>query len=463
MPVSPQAFKQALAQWASGVTVVTTVFNGQRLGLTVSSFSSVSLNPPLISVCLDKKLYTCTAIEQSGVFAVNVLDMNQMDYGLVFAGMKPGVEDRFAGIEFTTAVTESPILPGVLCWLDCKVWQAYDGGDHIIFVGEVQATDASGADTPLLYHNRLWRRSESLDVPTLSHEAHIIEVGPRDGWQAEATFISTASKVEMIDALSQSGLRRIQVASFVNPQKVPQMADADEVCARIQRQPGIIYSGLALNLKGVERAAAADLQQVDISVSASEGHNQKNTDKSIEDGLLDLEEMVRAARAKGLSVRAGVQCAFGSVDEGAIEPRKVIGLVRRILAFGVDELSLADSTGMANPQQVRRLVQELRPMVKPVPLVLHLHDTRGMGLANVLSAMRSGVNYFDTAFGGLGGCPFIPGATGNIATEDTVNMLENMGVKTGVQVSKIAAVSQKMETLLGRKLDGKLYKLESRN
>ncbi|MBL8045768.1 MAG: hydroxymethylglutaryl-CoA lyase [Anaerolineales bacterium] len=459
MPVSPQAFKQALAQWASGVTVVTTVFNGQRLGLTVSSFSSVSLNPPLISVCLDKKLYTCTAIEQSGAFAVNVLDMNQMEYGLVFAGMKPGVEDRFEGIAINTAVTDSPILPGVLCWLDCKVWQVYDGGDHVIFVGEVLATDSSGADTPLLYHNRLWRRSESLDVPTLSHEAHIIEVGPRDGWQAEATLIPTTTKVEMIDALSQSGLRRIQVASFVHPQKVPQMADAEDVCARIQRQPGVIYSGLALNSKGVERAAAADLQQVDISVSASEAHNQKNIGKSVEDGLLDLEEMVRAARAKGLSVRAGVQCAFGSVEEGAIEPRKVIGMVRRILALGVDELLLADSTGMANPQAVRRLVQELRPMVKPVPLVLHLHDTRGMGLANVLSAMRSGVNYFDTAFGGLGGCPFIPGATGNIATEDTVNMLEAMGVKTGVNVAQVAAVSQKMESLLGRQLDGKVYKL----
>lgn len=462
MPVSPQAFKQSLAQWASGVTVVTTTFNGQRLGLTVSSFSSVSLNPPLISVCLDKKLYACTAVEQSGVFAVNVLDMNQMEYGLIFAGMKPGVEDRFADIEVSTAVTDSPILPNVLCWLDCRVWQVYDGGDHLIVVGEVLATDASGADTPLLYHNRLWRRSESLDVPTLAREAHIIEVGPRDGWQAEATFIPTTTKVELIDALSQSGLRRIQVASFVNPQKVPQMADAEEVCARIQRQPGVIYSGLALNVKGVERAAAADLQQVDISVSASEAHNQKNTGRSVEDGLLDLEAMVRAARAKGLSVRAGIQCAFGSVEEGVIDPRKVIGMARRILAFGVDELSLADSTGMTNPQALRRLVQELRPMVKPVPLVLHLHDTRGMGLANVLSAMRSGVTYFDTAFGGLGGCPFVLGASGNIATEDTVNMLETMGVKTGVNIAQVATVSQKMEALLGRKLDGKVYKLEGK-
>jgi hydroxymethylglutaryl-CoA lyase len=458
MPISPQAFKQSLAQWASGVTVVTTVFGGQRLGLTVSSFTSVSLNPPLVSVCIDNKLYTRTAIEHSGVFAVNVLDMHQLDFGLIFAGLKPDVEDRFAGIETTTAVTGSPLLPGVLAWLDCRVWRAYDGGDHTIFVGEVVATDASGADTPLIYHNRLWRRSESLDVPTLAPHAEIIEVGPRDGWQAEATPIPTDVKVELINMLSDSGLQRIQVASFVHPQKVPQMADAEEVCARIRRAPGVAYSGLALNVRGVERAAAAGLQQVDISVSASEAHNRRNTGMSVEEGLLEMEAMVRAARAKGLSVRAGVQCAFGCGEE-AIDPRRVVGMVRRIAGLGVDELSLADSSGAANPQAVRRLVQELRPMVKPVPIVLHLHDTRGMGLANVLSALRSGVNHFDTAFGGLGGCPFIPGATGNIPTEDTVNMLEAMGVKTGVDAARVAEVSRKMETFLGRRLEGKMYRL----
>jgi hydroxymethylglutaryl-CoA lyase len=461
MPISPQSFKQSLSQWASGVTVVTTLFNGQRLGLTVSSFSSVSLNPPLVSVCIDNKLYNRTAIEHSGVFAVNLLDMRQMDFGLVFAGMKPGVEDRFTGIETATAVTGSPLLPGVLGWLDCRVWRAYDGGDHTIFVGEVVATDSSGADTPLLYHNRLWRRSESLDVPTLSPHAEIVEVGPRDGWQAEATPIPTAAKVELINALSATGLRRIQVASFVHPQKVPQMADAEEVCARIQRAPGVRYSGLALNVRGVERAAAAGVQQVDISVSASEGHNQKNAGMSVEEGLLQMEAMVRVARATGLSVRAGVQCAFGYTEE-AVDPRRVVGMVRRIVGLGVDELAIADSAGLANPQAVRRLVQELRPMVNPVPMVLHLHDTRGMGLANVLSALRSGVSHFDTAFGGLGGCPFIPGATGNIATEDAVNMLEAMGVKTGVDVARVAEVSRKMEGVLGRRLEGKLYRLESR-
>jgi hydroxymethylglutaryl-CoA lyase len=386
--------------------------------------------------------------------------MRQLDYGLIFAGLKPDVEDRFAGIETTTAVTSSPILPGVLAWLDCRVWQAYDGGDHTIFVGEVVATDASGVDTPLLYHNRLWRRSESLDVPTLAPHADIIEVGPRDGWQAEAAFIPTKTKVEFINALSTSGLRHIQIASFVHPQKVPQMADAEDVCARITRQPGVTYSGLALNVKGVERAAAAGVHQVDISVSASESHNQTNAGLSVEDGLLQMEAMVRVARAKGLSVRAGVQCAFGCAEE-VIDPRRVVGMVRRIVALGVDELSLADSTGMANPQAVRRMVQELRPMVKPVPMVLHLHDTRGMGLANVLAALRSGASHFDTAFGGMGGCPFIPGATGNIATEDTVNMLEAMGVKTGVDVARVAEVSRKMETLLGKRLDGKVYRLDS--
>ena len=461
MAVSAQDFKQALAQFASGVTVVTTLFNEQRLGLTVSSFSSVSLDPPLVSICVVKKLYTHTAIEQSGVFAVNVLSMHQLDFGLRFAGLKPDLEDRFAGLATTVSQTGSPLLPGVLCWLDCRVWRAYDGGDHTIFVGEVVACDAAGADTPLLYHNRLWRRSESLDVPTLAPAVEIVEVGPRDGWQSEAVTVPTATKVRLIDALSESGLRRLQVASFVNPQRVPQMADADEVCRRIARRPGVVYSGLALNVKGVERAVAAGLGQVDVSLSASETHSQKNAGVSVEAALEQLTPMVKLARDHGLAVRAGLQCAFGCAYEGAVEARRVVGLARRLLALGVDELALADSAGLAAPQQVRRLVQELRPMSAPVPIVLHLHDTRGMGLANVLSALKSGVHHFDTAFGGLGGCPFLPGATGNIATEDTVHMLEAMGVQTGVDRERVAAVSREMETLLGRTLPGKLYRLNA--
>lgn len=459
MPVSPQAFKQSLAQFASGVTVVTTVFNGQRLGLTVSSFASVSLDPPLVSICLLNSLYTTTAIEQSGVFAVNVLSMHQLEHGMRFAGMVPGLEDRFAGLTTTTAETGSPLLPEVMCWLDCRVWRAYAGGDHTIFVGEVVATQANEIDTPLLYHNRLWRRSESLEVPTLAPTAEIIEVGPRDGWQAEAAAIPTALKIALIDALANSGLRRLQVAAFVHPDKVPQMADAEAVCAGITRRPGVQYSGLALNLRGVARAAEAGLQQVDVSVSASDTHSRKNVGLDVETALAGLAEMVRLARARGLSVRAGVQCAFGCAYEGAVDPRRVVGLVRRILALGVDELSLADSTGMANPQQIRRLVQELRPMVTPVPIILHLHDTRGMGLANLLAALRSGVHHFDASFGGLGGCPFIPGATGNIATEDTVHMLEAMGVHTGVDWAQVAGVSRRLEAFLGRPLSGKLYRL----
>jgi hydroxymethylglutaryl-CoA lyase len=376
-----------------------------------------------------------------------------------FAGMLPDVVDRFAGLTTSTAVTGSPLLPEVLCWLDCRVWNVYDGGDHSIFVGEVLAVDTSGADTPLLYHNRLWRRSESLAVPTLPPRAEIVEVGPRDGLQSETRLIPTAEKTALIDALVDAGVTHIQVASFVSPQRVPQMADAEEVCRRITRRAGVLYSGLVLNMRGLERAYAAGLDQVDLSLSASETHSRHNAGRTVDEALAELGAMVEQARAWGLRVRAGIQCAFGCAYEGAVAPQRVVGLARRILAMGVDELALADSTGTANPQQVRRIVQELLPLARATPLVLHLHDTRGMGLANLLAALKSGVYRFDTAFGGLGGCPFIPGASGNIATEDTVFMLHEMGVPTGIDIARIAECSQHMEQVLGRQLPGKMARM----
>ena len=236
------------------------------------------------------------------------------------------------------------------------------------------------------------------------------------------------------------------------------MADAEAVCQRIRRKDGVMYSALVLNLKGLERAHAAGITHVDMGLSASETHSHKNVNMSVAEAMSQLGKMIVRAQAWGLSVRAGVQCAY----EGAVDARKVIALARRILTLGVQELSLADSTGMANPQQVWRMTQELQPIAAPVPLVLHLHDTRGMGLANLLSALQSGVTHFDTSFGGLGGCPFIKGATGNIATEDTLHMLHTMGVMTGIDAAKVAACAQAMEGVLGRRLEGKMYKLMSK-
>lgn len=293
-----------------------------------------------------------------------------------------------------------------------------------------------------------------------SEHVEIIEVGPRDGLQREPRHVSAEDKIALIDALSEAGLKRIQVTSFVHPKLVPQMADAEEVCAGIKRTPGVSYSGLALNLKGVERAHKAGLDSIDISVSASDEHSRRNANRSIDEALAEFKEMVTAARSSGMTVRAGIQCAFGFEHPADVQPDTVVRIARRHLELGVDELALADSSGLANPRQITDLLKSVMPLAGSTPVILHLHDTRGMGLANVLAALQNGVRHFDTAFGGLGGCPFIQGAAGNIATEDTAFMLHEMGFDTGVDFQKIAHISRDFEKLLGKgSLPGKLYEL----
>jgi hydroxymethylglutaryl-CoA lyase len=287
----------------------------------------------------------------------------------------------------------------------------------------------------------------------------VVEVGPRDGLQREPTPISTDDKVSLIEDLVSAGLKRIQVTSFVHPKYVPQMADAEEVCRRIPKRSDVIYSGLALNLKGVERAHTAGLAQVDISVSASDSHSRRNANRSLEEALAEFQEMYDRARSHGLVVRGGIQCAFGYQKADDVEPETVIALARHHLDLGVDELALADSSGFANPSGMTSLLKQVVSLAGPTPIILHLHDTRGMGLANVLAALQCGVSAFDTAFGGLGGCPFIDGATGNIATEDTVYMLEEMGIQTGVNLSRLSQISRQYEQKLGQALPGKVYQL----
>jgi hydroxymethylglutaryl-CoA lyase len=451
-------FKSVMAQFPSGVTVITSKLDGEWHGMTASSCSSVSLEPPMISVCIANKLPTHRFIRESGVLAVNVLNAEQIELGKLFAGFyNARVHDRFAGLDCMTAVTGAPILPNVVAWLDCRVRHAYDGGDHTIFVAEAVAGNIAHHFVPMVYHNRRW--GQFAVYPPLRVE--IVEVGPRDGWQSEKQLIPTSIKVEMIHALVDAGVQRIQVTSFVHPKLVPQMADAEDVCVRIVRKPDVTYSALALNLKGVERAHKAGITHIDIGVSASETHSRKNANRSVNEALTDFKRMVERARAYGMTVRGGIQCAFGCVYEGVIDPQRVLEIAKHHLALGVDELSIADSTGMANPAQMRRMMQQLVPLAAGKPVVLHLHDTRGMGLANLLAALECGVTQFDTAFGGLGGCPFIEGATGNIATEDTVHMLHEMGVHTGIDIERVAQVSRQMETLLGKPLLGKVYKLMS--
>ncbi len=290
-------------------------------------------------------------------------------------------------------------------------------------------------------------------------EVILEEQGLRDGLQTLPMVVPTEKKLDWIARLVAAGLRRIQVASFVHPRLVPQMADAEALFAQLQKREGVIYSALVLNQKGVERALAAGVEHLAISLSASDTHSRKNTRMTLEEAKADFRENVRLARAAGVRVRAGIQCAFGCRYEGAIPAERVFDLIKHHLDAGADEIALADSTGMAHPVQIREIISPALEICGSVPLSLHLHNTENKGLANVFAAYEAGVRQFDTAFGGLGGCPFIPGATGNIATEDTVHFFQQMGVETGIDWQQVAVISREVEAMMGTRLSGALYSL----
>jgi hydroxymethylglutaryl-CoA lyase len=287
----------------------------------------------------------------------------------------------------------------------------------------------------------------------------IEEQGPRDGFQSERKVVPTERKLEIIDALADAGITRIQVCSFVHPTRVPQMADAEAVCRGLRRRPDVIYSGLVLNLKGVERAVAAGLEHVAASISASDTHSRKNTGMSLGEAQGRYAEMVRTAKDAGLTVRGGLQCVFGCRFEGRIDPDAVLDLVKRHLDLEIDELALADSTGMADPRSMAELMGPVLDLAGDRPVILHLHDTEGRGLANALAAIQSGVRFFDTAYGGMGGCPFIKGATGNIATEDLIAMVERMGMTTGVDIRAVAEISRSTEAFFEARFPGSMHRV----
>ena len=291
----------------------------------------------------------------------------------------------------------------------------------------------------------------------------IEEQGLRDGLQSEKTPVPTAKKLEIIDALIDAGVRRIQVTSFVNPKRIPQMADADALCAGLKAQPGVIFSALVLNATGIERAADAGLKHVSASISASDTHSRKNANISLVEARRQLADMIKIGKAQGLAVGGGLQCVFGCRFEGAIDPESVFDIVKEQLDLGIDEIVLADSTGMANPHAIQQICARVIDLANGIPVILHLHDTEGKGLANVLAALALGVNHFDTTFGGMGGCPFIKGASGNIATEDLVWMLSQMGIETGIDAGKIAAISRSMESFFNKPFAGKMHRLLARD
>ncbi|MCG6905403.1 MAG: hydroxymethylglutaryl-CoA lyase [Desulfobacteraceae bacterium] len=288
----------------------------------------------------------------------------------------------------------------------------------------------------------------------------LFEVGPRDGFQFEKTLIPTDLKLEMVQGLVAAGLRNIQVTSFVNPRKVPQMADAEELVRRLPKDPAVCFSGLVLNRVGLERACKSGLQAVEISVSASDSHSRRNTGMPLTVAVAQGQELIRTAVREGLRVRASVQCAFGCVQEGPIAEDRVGQILAAFKASGAHSLALADTTGMATPPAIKRLLRRLLPATGTTPLTLHLHDTRGLGLVNLMAGLECGVTRFDTAFGGLGGCPFVQGAAGNIATEDTLYLLAALGVETGVDATAVARCSRRLAAFLGKTMAGKLYRLE---
>ena len=292
----------------------------------------------------------------------------------------------------------------------------------------------------------------------LPKAVRIREVGPRDGFQNEPEVIPTEEKVRLIGLLGETGLRRIELTSFVRPDVIPQLADAAEVLTRFESRDDVAYSVLIPNRKGLENALEFRdrFQEANFFLSASETHNRKNVNRTITESLDDLEGTIAAARGGGLRCEGVISTSFGCPYEGEVPPDRVFEIAERLKGYGCEEIAFCDTTGMANPRQVGEFFSEARERLDGVELTAHFHNTRGQGLANVLGALEQGIDSFESSFGELGGCPVPPGSTGNISTEDLVSMLEEMGVETGVDLSKLIAASTEAQKVLGRPLGAHL-------
>ncbi len=294
----------------------------------------------------------------------------------------------------------------------------------------------------------------------LPKKIQIHEVVLRDGIQNERKLVPTEEKLRLIGELVDCGVRRIEVSSFVNRSLVPQMADAEILWDRIERKKGILYSALILSEGGLERAIRCRVPHVGIFVSASETHSLKNSNKSVSEALKEAVRLIGMAQDAGMKVRAGVMNAFGCAYEGNVPVTGVLKLVRAFMNRRPHEICLADSSGLADPVQMEEVLARVRHETADADLSLHLHNTRGQGLANVYAALRQGVSIFDTAMGGLGGCPFIAGARGNIATEDTIGMIHSMGLKTGIDLNQLVGTSLRFEKVMGQTFPAALTHLK---
>lgn len=286
----------------------------------------------------------------------------------------------------------------------------------------------------------------------------INEVSVRDGFQSEPGFVPTAEKIRLIDRLSRSGVAKIEVTSFVSPKAIPNLRDAAEVMAGITRQPGVVYAALVPNDKGAERALAAKADEINLVMSIGESHNLANMRMTCAQSLAAFRSVMASVAGSGVKVNGVVATAFGCPFEGVQPLSRVLWAVERYLALGMDGLALCDTTGMAFPRQVETYCAAVLKAFPGVPLTLHFHNTRGMGLANVLAALSAGITSFDASLGGIGGCPFAPGATGNVCTEDTVHMLEGCGVATGVDLDALLELAREMAPLLGHEVPGQVMR-----
>lgn len=296
-------------------------------------------------------------------------------------------------------------------------------------------------------------------MPALPEKVKIREVGPRDGFQNEPEVIETPDKVSLIDCLSGAGLSRIEVTSFVRPDVIPQLSDAERVLSSITRNPDVSYTVLIPNAKGLDRALAICdeagkrlFDEVNLFLSASEAHNTRNVNRSVEESLSGLEKVIARALEVGLRCEGVISVSFGCPYEGEVPEQRVFEIAKRLADAGCAEVAFGDTTGMANPLQVRSFFERAREELDGAELTAHFHNTRGQGLANVLAALESGVDSFESSFGELGGCPVPKGATGNIATEDLVSMLHEMGVQTGVDLERLIDCARRVQELLGRPL-----------
>ncbi len=292
----------------------------------------------------------------------------------------------------------------------------------------------------------------------MSKRLYIQDVATRDGFQIEPNFIPTEDKIALIDRLSETGLAKIEVTSFTSPKAIPNLRDAEEVMRGIRRVPGVEYTVLVPNVKGCERALACGVNEINLVMSASDTHGMANLRMTPEQSLVQFREIIEATRGSGVFVNASLSTTFGCPFEGEVPERRVHELVQRLLEIGVQGITLCDTTGMADPAQVERICREAITRWREAVFTAHFHNTRGMGLANALAALNAGIDRFDASLGGLGGCPYAPGASGNICTEDLVHMFQRMGMDTGVDLDKLLECAARLPELVGHDVPGAVLK-----